>query len=230
MCGALNGGILALGLFFGRTEQKGLQDPHVVKCMQLTHELHNWFIKANGKHCACCRILTKEFDMSKGEHKQQCIYFTGICAAKVAQIVICLLLLLILISIRYKKLPVPPPARPLFCIYAAPMSLCIAGYVQSVTPKSAGFLLLMAAAAFILYLLAFARMLSCIKGPFYPSFAAFTFPFTISAIASMQAATCLAKLGQPLPALTVLGQAETIVAVLLTAFVIIRFSVHHSLL
>lgn len=88
MCGALNGGILALGLFFGRTEQKGPQDPQVVKCMQLTHELHDWFRKANGKHSACCRVLTKEFDMGKGEHKQQCIYYTGICAAKVAEIVI----------------------------------------------------------------------------------------------------------------------------------------------
>lgn len=34
MCGALNGGILALGMFFGRTVPKGPQDPKVVKCME----------------------------------------------------------------------------------------------------------------------------------------------------------------------------------------------------
>ena len=88
MCGALNGGILALGMFFGRTEQKGPADPQVVKCMQLTHELHDWFKEANGKNAICCRILTREFDMGKGEHKEQCIRFTGLCAGKTAEIII----------------------------------------------------------------------------------------------------------------------------------------------
>ena len=88
MCGAVNGGILALGLFFGRCEQNGPKDPKVVKCMELTHELHEWFKEASGKHSVCCRVLTKEFDMGKGEHKEQCIRFTGLCAGKVAQIVV----------------------------------------------------------------------------------------------------------------------------------------------
>lgn len=88
MCGALNGGILALGMFFGRTEQNGPQDPKVVKCMALTHELHDWFKEANGKNAICCRVLTREFDMGKGEHKEQCIRFTGLCAWKVAEIVV----------------------------------------------------------------------------------------------------------------------------------------------
>ncbi|HAX50931.1 C-GCAxxG-C-C family protein [Muricomes intestini] len=88
MCGALNGGILALGMFFGRTEQGGPQDPKVVKCMELTNELHNWFKKATEKNSVCCRVLTKEFDMSKGEHKEQCIRYTGLCAWKVADIIV----------------------------------------------------------------------------------------------------------------------------------------------
>ncbi len=87
ICGAVNGGILALGLFFGRTEPNGPKDPQVVKCMELTHELHEWFKVANGKNSTCCRVLTKEFDMGKGEHKEQCIRFTGLCAGKVAEIV-----------------------------------------------------------------------------------------------------------------------------------------------
>lgn len=64
ICGAVNGGILALGLFFGRTEQN---DPQIDKCMELSQELHTWFQKTNGKNSVCCRVLTKEFDMSKGE-------------------------------------------------------------------------------------------------------------------------------------------------------------------
>lgn len=86
-CGAFNGGVLALGMFFGRTEQKGPTDPKSIKCMELTHELHDWFKGANGKNAICCRVLTKEFNMGQGEHKEQCIFFTGLCAWKVAQIV-----------------------------------------------------------------------------------------------------------------------------------------------
>lgn len=86
VCGALNGGVLSIGMFFGRAEHKGPKDPEVVKCMSLTNELHDWFRDNNTKHVTCCRVLTKEFDMSRGEHKAQCIYYTGICAAKTAEI------------------------------------------------------------------------------------------------------------------------------------------------
>ena len=55
--------------------------------MELVHELHDWFKKANGKNAIRCRVLTKEFNMGQGEHKEQCIFFTGLCAWKVAQIV-----------------------------------------------------------------------------------------------------------------------------------------------
>lgn len=85
-CGALNGGVLALGMIFGRTEHDGPKNPKSMKCMELTHELHDWFKIANGKNATCCRILTREFNMGQGEHKEQCIFFTGLVAWKVAQI------------------------------------------------------------------------------------------------------------------------------------------------
>ena len=85
LCGTVSGGVMALGLFFGRTVQK---DPKSEKCLALSKELHDWFKEANGKGALCCRILTREFDMSKGEHKDQCIRFTGLVAGKVAEIVV----------------------------------------------------------------------------------------------------------------------------------------------
>ena len=88
MCGALNGGIMMLGLFFGRCEPMGPNDPTSINCMKLTHELHSWFKKANGKNSVCCRVLTREFDTKNAEHKAQCIYFTGLCAGKTADIII----------------------------------------------------------------------------------------------------------------------------------------------
>ncbi len=85
LCGAVSGGVMALGLFFGRTKQG---DSKVEKNLELSKELHDWFKEANGKNALCCRILTKEFDMAKAEHKEQCIHFTGLVAGKVAEIVV----------------------------------------------------------------------------------------------------------------------------------------------
>lgn len=85
LCGAVSGGVMALGLFFGRTVQG---DPKVEKNLAVAKELHDYFKEASGKNSLCCRVLTKEFDMSKGEHKQQCIRFTGIVAEKVAEIIV----------------------------------------------------------------------------------------------------------------------------------------------
>jgi len=86
-CGAFNGGVMALGMFFGRTKQDGPTNPDSIHTMKLTNELHDWFKKANNKNTVCCRVLTREFNMGQGEHKEQCIWLTGLCAWKVTAII-----------------------------------------------------------------------------------------------------------------------------------------------
>lgn len=133
-------------------------------------------------------------------------------------------LLFILVTIRYTKCKeVPEPAQPLICIYAATLSLCIAGYVQSVTPKSRTFLLTMLVIATVIYLFALVKAIGYLKLKFYPSYAAFTFPFVISAIATKQTMACCANMGQPIPALKYLVLIETIIAVVLVVYTFIRF-------
>lgn len=135
-----------------------------------------------------------------------------------------LIALLILVTVRYTKYKnVPEPAQPLFCIYAAPTSLCIAGYVQSVTPKSRTFLLAMLAVATVIYIIALVKAIGYLKLKFYPSYAAFTFPFVISAIATKQTMACLAKMEQPLPILKPVVLVETIIAAVLVIYTFIRF-------
>lgn len=135
-----------------------------------------------------------------------------------------LIVLLILVTIRYVKYPqIPEPARPLICIYAAPTSLCIAGYVQSVMPKSGSFLLAMLALATVLYLFALVKAVGYLKLQFYPSYAAFTFPFVISAIATKQTMACLAKMEQPVPLLKPVVLVETIIAAVFVVYTFIRF-------
>lgn len=136
-----------------------------------------------------------------------------------------LIILLVLVTVRYVKCPqVPEPAQPLICIYAAPTSLCIAGYVQSVTPKSRSFLLAMLAVATVLYVFALVKAIGYLmKGKFYPSYASFTFPFVISAIAAKQTMACLANMEQPIPSLSYLVLIETVIAVVLVLYTFVRF-------
>ncbi len=148
---------------------------------------------------------------------------TGIGAATFWFGLATLAILLVVVTLRYFKMPVPDPAKPLMCIYAAPASLCIAGYVQSVTPKSAPFLLAMYAVACVLYVFALLKMAGFLRLPFYPSYAGFTFPFVISAVASKQTMACLAKLQQPLPALSLVVTLQTVIATLLVVYTLIRF-------
>lgn len=137
---------------------------------------------------------------------------------------VALILLLILVSIRYIKYKeIPEPAKPLICIYGAPMSLCIAGYVQSVNPKIYIFLVVMLIISTILYIFALVQLIKCIKLPFYPSFASFTFPFVITAIALKQAIVCFNNIGHPMPYLQTLALIETFIAIILVVYVYASF-------
>ncbi|WDV44474.1 C-GCAxxG-C-C family protein [Clostridiaceae bacterium M8S5] len=83
VCGAVSGGILTLGYFFGR--KKG-GDKKVQKTLELANELQESFRKNHG--CLCCHVQTKGMDMGSGEHKSQCISFTGEIAQKTAEIIV----------------------------------------------------------------------------------------------------------------------------------------------
>lgn len=81
-CGAVSGGVMALGLVFGRSTAK---DKRVKKCMQLAKELHETFRKQNAS--LCCRVLTKKVRHGSAEHIDQCVRLTGEVAAEVARII-----------------------------------------------------------------------------------------------------------------------------------------------
>lgn len=80
-CGAIVGGIMAIGMVFGRTQGK---DKKVEKAMSLANELHDFF-KKNHK-VLCCRILTKGMVLGSPLHMKQCIAFTGEVAEETARI------------------------------------------------------------------------------------------------------------------------------------------------
>ena len=86
MCGAVSGAVICLGHFFGRHSPSTTTDPKSVKCMELANELQASF-RENHKGVLCCSVQTKGMDMASGEHKAQCVAFTGEMAGKAAEII-----------------------------------------------------------------------------------------------------------------------------------------------
>lgn len=83
LCGALNGGMMALGLFVGRNGP-GFFNRRPV--MQATQQLHRQFKKQFGS--TCCRVLTKELEYGSRTHFDQCAQLTGKTAEMAGRILL----------------------------------------------------------------------------------------------------------------------------------------------
>lgn len=96
---------------------------------------------------------------------------------------VALILLMGLVGYRYAtNRQIDQSLRPLFAIFAAPTSLCLAGYVASFPEGSKGFATFLTVMSQIIFFFVIIKGFGLFKLPFYPSFSAFTFPFVISAI------------------------------------------------
>ena len=136
----------------------------------------------------------------------------------------CYVVTFVLVSVRYVRHPAPEGARPLFCIYAAPMSLSLAGYLSTHATPSLAFAIVLEVLAQALLLLVLLRLPSLLHLPFYPSYAAMTFPFVICAVALSKTLAALRATGFAVPgALDALLLAETALATLMVAYVLVRY-------
>lgn len=137
---------------------------------------------------------------------------------------ICYLILLAVISYRVIKVKgIPEPAQPLIIIFAAPASLCLAGYLTSFTEKNMIIVCLLAAISAIMYIFALTQFPRLLKLKFYPSFSAFTFPMVISAIAMKMMDGFLTKSGNNIAFLKYVVIAQTIIAVLAVLYVLFKY-------
>lgn len=82
-CGALTGGILVLGMIYGRKEAG---DPSVNKAMELSARLYRVFCQRH--KVSCCKVLTRGMEKGSPEHMAQCIAFTGEMAYETARIIL----------------------------------------------------------------------------------------------------------------------------------------------
>lgn len=81
-CGALTGGVMAIGLVYGRSQGK---DPKVNKAMELSAKLYQIFCERH--KVSCCKMLTRGMEKGSPEHMEQCIAFTGEMAYEAAKII-----------------------------------------------------------------------------------------------------------------------------------------------
>ena len=113
---------------------------------------------------------------------------------------------------------IPEMNRPLTCIFTALFSILIVGYVNSADIISNEFLTVLYTIASIFYIFAIYKLIRNIKIKFYPSFAAFTFPFVISALATKGVLGTL-KIGLLNYVLTL----QTVIATVLVVYVLIKY-------
>jgi len=131
--------------------------------------------------------------------------------------------LLPLVLLRMAKVRVfPEPARKTIAIFTAPMSLLVVGYFSSFVTQGQGndaitYLLLAMAAASYVFVLIMTPFLLKIR--FYPTYAAFTFPYVISAIAFRLGANFL-HARHDLPILPHIANATMWIAIAVVVFVL----------
>ena len=146
----------------------------------------------------------------------QAIFYVGFTLYFVA--------LILVISRLIKAKGLPEPARPTIAIFTAPMSLCIVGYFSSFEQKSAPLVYTMLAIAVISYIYVTVTMFSLLRIKFYPTYAAFTFPYVISALAFRLGNGFLVERG-----LTFFGPVAQIslwLAVAIVLYVLVRYMMY----
>ena len=132
-------------------------------------------------------------------------------------------LLLPIIIKKVKLGTIPEPALPTLAIFAAPVALCLAGYMNSFETKNMVIvwgLLILSQLSYIFVLLQLPKLL---KSKFYPSFSGFTFPLVISAISIKLTNGFLANSGQAISLLKYVVKLEEIVAILIVVYVLLKY-------
>ena len=79
VCGAISGGVMALGMAYSRNHGQAMNE----KMLPMSADLHN-YIKGEYKS-TCCRVITKDFEFASPERKRHCVKITGKVAAYVAE-------------------------------------------------------------------------------------------------------------------------------------------------
>ena len=119
--------------------------------------------------------------------------------------------------ITYKN--IPDMNKPLICIFAAVLNILIVGYINSAPDINMNFVITLYLFACIFYIFALCKFIEYRNLKFYPSFAAFTFPFVISANATKE----ISNLVNTTFIFNNILKIETAIALILVIYVLIKY-------
>ena len=136
---------------------------------------------------------------------------------------ILVVLVFLIVTYRYIKIPVNNQTKPIIGVYAAPFSLCSVGYLSSVAPNNlimvVGFYIMTK----ILYIIVLEKFIEYRHFPFYPTYAAYTFPIVINTITTLKTIKFLKNNGINLWFMQYELMIEMIIAILLVTYILIQF-------
>lgn len=132
-------------------------------------------------------------------------------------------LLLPIVLKKVKLGTIPEPALPTLAIFAAPVALCLAGYMNSFETKNMVIVWGLVTLSQLSYIFVLSQLPKLLKSKFYPSFSGFTFPMVITAISIKLTNGFLANSGQPVPTLKYIVKFEEIVAILIVIYVLLKY-------
>lgn len=134
-----------------------------------------------------------------------------------------LILLPIVLKRIFKVKEIPEPALPTIAIFAAPVSLCLAGYMNSFQDKNIYIVYFLAALSQLTLLCVLFQLPKLLKLPFYPSYSAFTFPLVISAVSIKLTNGFLANSGKTIGLLRYIVKFEELLAIVIVLYVLLRY-------
>lgn len=131
-----------------------------------------------------------------------------------------LLFYLILLPVVWLRLQyIEEPAKPLLTIIAAPGSLCLTAYLVHFTQHNVYLVVFLLVLSQSMYAFLLFKLPTLLKLPFFPSYAAFTFPLVISATAM----NLSAQFFDSLAVLKVLAVMEIAIATCIVSYVFVRY-------
>ncbi|MBQ6220277.1 MAG: TDT family transporter [Methanosphaera sp.] len=139
---------------------------------------------------------------------------------------VCVILVFLIVCYRYLTLPVNEPTKPIIGVFAAPFSLCAVGYIASVTPKFFTLIISLYIMTKILYIFVLVKFIEYRKKPFFPTYAAYTFPVIINAITTLQTRKYLISIGINLTYLQYELSIEIIIGILLVTYVLYYYLIN----
>lgn len=79
LCGAVSGGVMALGMVYGRCHGEAMHEDMFKHAADLHDRIKELY------KSTCCRVMTRNFEFQSPERKAHCIKITGEVAAYIAE-------------------------------------------------------------------------------------------------------------------------------------------------